>query len=131
MRKAWKNTGQDSAEGQIRFWKIFALYLGGEGGKERDTMSLVSSVNDRIFMKIQATRLGRLGGQTVADVFSFRFCYYVRILSYPKPSEMYVCGYVGSTEQCGVKVIKRWSNGMRASRTTRSGETNTASITGS
>ena len=94
-------------------------------------MSLVSSVNNRIFMKIQATRLGRLGGQTVADVFSFRFCYYVRILSYPKPSEMYVCGYVGSTEQCGVKVIKRWSNGMRASRTTRSGETNTASITGS
>ena len=57
MRKAWKNTGQDSVEGQIRFWKIFALYLVG-GGKERDTMSLVSSVNNRIFMKIQATRLG-------------------------------------------------------------------------
>ena len=71
MRKAWKNTGQDSAEGQIRFWKIFALYLGGEGGKERDTMSLVSSVNDRIFMKIQATRLGCLGGRRLLMCFRF------------------------------------------------------------
>jgi len=69
MRKTWKNTGQDIHGGPDPFLGDLCSIFGE--GKERDTMSLISSVNNRIFMKIQATRLGCLGGRQLLMCFRF------------------------------------------------------------